>query len=391
MDMQQREALRPAGAPAEADAGRTRGTVVFHPCKAQRNPRSHESVTQSRVAMQLAEILGCEFGGDFDPACRYGGALYFVPSDTLPGLAIARGLGIRDERDLFGGVVPHPFVATKTITHALPEPGSPAPQGWSEEFARRVREVVLPGHSAFTRRDARAAFERLRRRGPVRLKKASGIGGSGQGVITEAGQLDAFIGADEGADGLLPDGLVLEHNLSRLATYGVGQVRVGELIATYYGTQRLTTNNRGEEVYGGSALTVVRGGFEELLRIAPAPEIRTAIDQARTYHDAALQCFPGLFASRCNYDVAQGTDENGCWYSGVLEQSWRVGGASGAEIAALQAFRADPALPVVRACTVEVYGENPPVPPDACVYFSGDDAHVGPITKYSRLQDHEHP
>ena len=44
--------------------------------------------------------------------------------------------------------------------------------------------------------------------------------------------------------------------------------------------------------------------------------------------------------------------------SGVLEQSWRAGGASGAEIAALEAFRADPSLPSVRAITREVYGRR---------------------------------
>ena len=69
----------------------------------------------------------------------------------------------------------------------------------------------------------------------------------------------------------------------------------------------------------------------------------------------------------------------------MLEQSWRIGGASGAEIAALEAFRADPALRVVRASTVEVYGEAPTPPPDAIVYFSGVDERVGPLTKYATV------
>ena len=102
-----------------------------------------------------------------------------------------------------------------------------------------------------------------------------------------------------------------------------------------------------------------------------------------------MECFPGMFASRRNYDVIQGTDAAGRRRSGVLEQSWRVGGASGAEIAALEAFRAEPALRAVRASTVEDYGEAaPPPPPGATVYFRGVDERVGPITKYATVEPH---
>lgn len=42
---------------------------------------------------------------------------------------------------------------------------------------------------------------------------------------------------------------------------------------------------------------------------------------------AALDCFPGFFASRRNYHIGQGRDAKGRFKSGVLEQSWRIGGA----------------------------------------------------------------
>ena len=88
--------------------------------------------------------------------------------------------------------------------------------------------------------------------------------------------------------------------------------------------------------------------------------------------------------------MAQGVDDSGAWRSGVLEQSWRIGGATGAELAALAAFDADPALRVVRAATTEIYGGAEP-PPDADVYFHGVDRHVGPITKYTRTLPHADP
>ena len=152
--------------------------------------------------------------------------------------------------------------------------------------------------------------------------------------------------------------------------------------------QRSTTNNSGVKVYGGSALVVVRGDFEELLRLRLTESTRLAIAQARAYDAAAVEHFPGFFASRRNYDVAQGMDANARWRSGVLEQSWRLGGASSAKIAALEAFRADASLRAVRASSIETYGACDP-PPQAMVHFRGVDEHVGPITKYTLTEPYD--
>src|SRR5207244_5272012 len=101
-----------------------------------------------------AAIKAYDFVYAFARSRRYAGPLYFVPNDTLVGIDAAQGLGIQNEQDLFGGVVPFPFAATKTITHPLPDADSRSPEGWSQEFASRVRDVVLPGYSAFATRDA---------------------------------------------------------------------------------------------------------------------------------------------------------------------------------------------------------------------------------------------
>lgn len=345
----------------------------------------HENATHQQLAKKIAVLRDAEFGGMFDPACRYDQPLYFVPNDTLIADPQARELGIRAPHDLFGGVVPYPFVATKTITHGLPSAGMQAPTGWSDAFARQVSEVVLPGFTAFSRNDARIAGQRLLERGAVRIKKPSGIGGLGQSVVSGLAQLEAELAA-LGDEELASEGVVLECNLMEPDTLSVGQVHIGDLVATYCGSQRLTPNNKGTDVYGGSDLVVVRGGFDALLQLPLEDRVHTAISQARRYHDAALSCFPGMFVSRSNYDIAQGSDDAGRWHSGVLEQSWRIGGASGAEVAALGAFKDDPALQVVRASTTEVYGNDPSVPPGAEVYFSGNDDRVGPITKYARLE-----
>lgn len=342
---------------------------------------SHERITHAEIAKRLAALKGFDFAGGYDQSKRYPGPVYFVPSDTLVGVAAANDLGIRSEHDLFGGVVPYPFAATKAIAHPLVEPDAYAPAGWSREFAHRVHDVVHVGFSAFTRADARCAGARLLAHGPARLKPARASGGHGQTVVSDAAALAAALEKIDAAE-LSTYGLVLEENLANVTTYSVGQVRVAELVATYYGTQRLTPDNSGAAVYGGSELVVVRGDFEALLALDPPEGIRLAVAQARAYDAAATLSFPGLFASRRNYDVAQGLDAGGQWRSGVLEQSWCIGGASTAEIAALGAFRADPVLPAVRASSFEVYGECE-TPPRATVYFRGIDERVGSITKYT--------
>jgi Protein of unknown function (DUF3182) len=347
---------------------------------------SHERVTCSEIARKLAALKGLEFAGDYDPSASYPGRPYFVPRETLAGIAATRSLGIACEDDLFGGVVPDAFVATKAITHPLLREEAKAPERWSREFPRRVADATMAGYAVFTPEDAREAATRLLRHGPVRIKPVRETGGRGQVVAENAAGLAALLDRLDAAE-LARYGLLVEENLKGVVTHSVGQVRVAELTATYYGTQRLTADNAGVEVYGGSDLVVARGDFDALLALDLPEDARLAVSQARAYDAAARTCFPGFFASRRNYDVAQGLGFGGKARCGVLEQSWRIGGASGAEIAALEAFRADPTLRTVRASTVETYGVGEP-PPGATVYFHGVDDRVGPILKYTLVESH---
>ena len=386
MNVDQPEAWQAAAAGTPPEPARL---VVVHSCRPNSNPEGHESRSQNRAAAKVAALLGYGYGGEYDARASYDRPLYFVPRETVSDMAQAARLGIHGERDLFGGVVPYPHVATKVITHPLLRPDCAAPPGWAPAFGEQVRDVVLPGYSAFSHDDAHAAGLQMLAGGAVRIKLAGGIGGTGQTVAADAQSLDAQLGALARTE-LQRGGVVLERNLNEVVTRSVGQVRIGGHVASYCGIQHLTRNNAGEEVYGGSELLVARGDFEALLGLPHADEVKMAVAQACAYHRAALACFPGLLASRCNYDVAQGVDDSGAWRSGVLEQSWRIGGATGAELAALAAFQADPSLMVVRAATTEAYGGAVP-PPDADVYYQGVDRYVGPIAKYTRTLPDAHP
>jgi len=215
---------------------------------------AHERATRRAHAARLAGLKGYAYLGEVGEIGRRGEALptsvplYLVPSDTVVGCERARSMGIRSVNDLFGGVVPFDYVATKAISHPL-HGHAVAPDHWSTSFAPRVRQSVLDGYSAFSEADARRAGRWLLRGGDVRIKPVRATGGCGQSVASDADALDRLL---EQVPGIATDGVVLERNLRAPRTLSVGQVTVGDLRVSYYGLQRLTRNHKGEYVYGGS-------------------------------------------------------------------------------------------------------------------------------------------
>jgi hypothetical protein len=357
-----------------------RGVVVVCFSRFGKPLQWHHKVVLDLGAEAIARIKGYEFGGHYDTACDYSGPLFFVPDDTLL-LDEASRLGIRSPNDLYGGVVPYLFVKTNAITHGLVDRHAEHPLGWSTAFAERVREIVLPGYTVFSNRDARVAARRMLTRGPIRLKKPLSASGKDQTVVATLNELDAVLEKIT-ADEMATYGLVLEENLRQVSTLSVGEVAVGRLRISYHGTQRTVRDNQGRPVYGGSELVCVRGGREVLNALPMSPEVCAAVAAARRY-DEATEEFHGFTASRRNYDVAQGIGADGRPRSGVLEPSWRIGGASSAELTALAAFERDPSLEIVRASHVEEYGKGCQAPADAIVDFQGDDPEAGPLLRYT--------
>jgi len=364
--------------PADDYPPAERPQVVYLP---QADTPAHERVVHGELARRIAVLCGWDSAAPGAPAREGGPPRYIVPAATLDDPAEAARLGIRGETDLFGGVVPHPFVATKIITHDLVDDHAGAIAGWSGEFARRVAPVVLNGYSVFSRADARRAGERLLKDGEVRLKPACARGGRGQTVVRTAAELEHALAAMEESE-LAEGGLVLEENLEDVVTFSVGQLRLPGFVASYSGTQSLAPDNRGEMVYGGSELHVVAGDFERLLALELPPDVHRAVEHAWRYDQAASECYAGFFASRRNYDVVQGRDARGELRCGVLEQSWRIGGASGAEVAALEVLMQGD-VDAVSASVVERYGQDVSVPEGARVLFQDNDRAVGPVTKYT--------
>src|SRR5262245_57951156 len=104
------------------------GVVVIYFSRLGAPMYAHERITLAAVADTIAQVKRYEFAGRYDNAHNYSGNVFFVPEDTLM-LDEALCLGIRCLNDLFGGVVPHAFVKTKSITHRLIASGADRPQG----------------------------------------------------------------------------------------------------------------------------------------------------------------------------------------------------------------------------------------------------------------------
>jgi hypothetical protein len=340
----------------------------------------HDRASRATLLARIAALLDQPLLDPVDAAQASGITALLVPGDALAA-DDAGAAGIFDRGDILGGVVPAMFVGTKAITHGLVDDDAARPPEWSTAMARLMGDAALPGYTAFTHADAATAGRLLLAKGPVRIKDVCGKAGLGQEVVRTEAELDAAL-ALEDADALADCGIVLEQNLTDVVTYSVGLVELAGQTISYWGTQNLTTDHKGREVYGGSDLHVVRGGFDALIALdLPAPLAR-AVRCAAIFDGAAHAAYPDIILTRRNYDVIEGTDAEGTRRIGVLEQSWRVGGASGAEIAAFEAFHAEPDTAEVRCSTVEVYDlVTPPV--GATIYYQGVDPVVGAMTKYA--------
>lgn len=364
-------------APALDRAGLSMQAPAVTPLFIDQARAPHERASVEYFGRRLAGLMG----RDFRLRALPGLPGYFIPMETLTREQAAMR-GITSGEHIFGGVVPHAFVATKVISHGLVEAPGNVPEGWAPGLGSALGSAVLPGFAAFTPDDLVQAVSRLLPMGRVRCKLAHARGGNGQQVVDSLQALDAWLATVP--LGQIAEGVVAELNLEQAQTFSIGQVEVGGHCIAYFGTQCTVENPRGETVYGGSTLRVARGGLDQLQHVPLPPQAADAIAKVQHYEAQVSEAYPGFFASRRNYDVVHGHDGDGWEHCGVLEQSWRFGGASPAEILALETLVTQPEVPWLDAMTCEVW-DDVPAPADAEVYFRGDVASLGTLTKYARV------
>ena len=173
---------------------------------------AHETGSLESLSRRIAALLGRPFGGvhalEALVARHRAADCYYVPDDTLDARQ-ARALGITGPGDLFGGVVPHRFAATKLVSHPAVD-ADEVPEGWPRDLGDALADAVLPGFAVFSAQQARRACRSLLRGGgSVRVKLARGVGGQGQAVVADCDALDAIL-AQLPADELERHGATLE-------------------------------------------------------------------------------------------------------------------------------------------------------------------------------------
>lgn len=358
-----------------------RGVFLLEDVDAPAN--AHDHAGRRELARRAAALLGVPVLDAPPRPGDDGPPVLVIPSETIE-WSTATLAGVAGADTLLGGAVPACFVGTKAIVHPLIDADAARPAGWSGALAPAMAGAALSGFAAFSRADAARAGRRLLERGPVRVKETRAKAGLGQVVVRDAETFDAVLAAQDEAE-LAAVGVVLEENLADVRTFSVGATDLGDHRIAYWGTQNLVRDHQGREVYGGTDLYAVRGNFDNLAAIDLPPVVARAVACAAAFDAAARAAYPDLLVTRRNYDVIEGTDALGDHRVAVLEQSWRIGGASPAELAAMAALADDPARPFACASSVEIYADVVP-PPDAIVYFRGVDPVVGPMTKYAEVR-----
>jgi hypothetical protein len=333
------------------------------------------------TAERIARLLQYEYGGVRDGRQR----IYFVPDHTLT-LGEAARLGIRSERDLYGGVVPYAFVGTRAATHAPVSADAIVPQRWSYALARMLATSVLRGYSAFSLMDACTAAKRLLRSGPVRIHRGDAEPAEASAVLHDVDECLEALEAIPLVD-LAVRGVVVEHALAEETVHVVGSAQVGAQAISYIGTRRAPRIEQGRAVHAGCDLVVVQGDFAALDGVGLDAESRAAVLKAAHYDAALAHAYRPSFASRRSYDVVRGRNAHGEVRMGVRGPLWSCSAESPAEVAAMLAFRDLPGLASLRASTYESIDAFD-LPDGAMVYHRADDEAGGLVTRYCTIDMH---
>src|SRR6059058_1810093 len=113
-----------------------RGVVVVYFSRLGGRLRGDQKIMLDADAQLIAKLKGYDFRGHYEAAHDYSASIFFVPDDVLV-REEASALGVRGLNDVYGGVVPHPFVKTKAITHQLIDSDAQRPRVGPRRLQRR--------------------------------------------------------------------------------------------------------------------------------------------------------------------------------------------------------------------------------------------------------------
>ncbi|KAB2697557.1 DUF3182 family protein [Ochrobactrum sp. Kaboul] len=344
----------------------------------QTTDSKHNVASVEALAARLAKLSGSSLSPSSQNFDDVDGT-FFIPTVSL----IRKSHPELDANQFWGGCVDQEYMTTKLATHPAWNEEDELPAGWKPQFAKDLGSAALAGFSVFSHDHAARAGAFLLDKSKIRLKDPYASGGKNQCVFENNHELDVFLQSLSQSE--ITKGMVIEEDVENSSTYSVGQVSLAGLTASYLGRQYIAHDPMGESVYAGSRLYVVRGGWDELLLRLRMPVAHRIIEGARRYDMAAGEHF-GLVASRKNYDVLVGPITEDGFCCGVLEQSWRVGGASPAEILAVEAMIGDQSILALQVLARETYGAAPRFEINDFIVYVGQDDTGQPLHKYARIE-----
>lgn len=278
---------------------------------------------------------------------------YYLPSHTLLQHE-AKALGIKSLQDLYGGVVPYPFLLHTTLNHPIHHPSMNSPEGWNNDLALVLQPYVLKGRSAFNTQDALWTAEGMIHDGPLRIKLTAANAGPSQWIVNNHEEVVDLLNQAQ-YQPFFEQGVIIEEALDNTVSFSIGQTEIGNHLISYCGEKEVTIDLKGQATYGGSTLSVVQGDYNELEKTLNLEKHKEALRMVQQYEHHIFKAYPQIYASRRNYEVLQGVNNKGQTRLGVLEYSWQADGTSIAELLALEAFAADNTLHHVRIWTKERY------------------------------------
>jgi hypothetical protein len=309
-------------------------------------PQDMINVKNIAVGERIAGIIGGTFDSEEYPET------YHIPLDAVLE-SDARRAGIRDEGDLYGGIVRRPEHADKAMLHMQVATSAQRPDWYEPAFAARIQDVVLPGYTVFSSEDALRAYDKLAQENLApRIKDPGERCERGQISLTSK---DVMVHSLSQYPGIESRGAVVEADLRDASTIAVGYVAMGGVAYCWFG-KTWEVDDNGIKKFGGNELTVVRGSFADLSAQTADRNSRQAVQQTGVVFDAYSLC--GAAISRATFDVVQGAASNGEFLSGVTDPSIRPSASSPAEIKAIEIFGQHPDAAAITTRVTYDYGKK---------------------------------
>ncbi|MCA9373577.1 DUF3182 family protein [Candidatus Peregrinibacteria bacterium] len=337
-------------------------------------PPSHaEHILQrnGRLAASLAEAQGFSHNNPISHLDPY----YVLPTPITKEQGVQHGM--TSSADFYGAMVDHLQHADKGQLHQVVPEADNIPAHYSAEFARAVREVVLPGYTAYSKEDAIKAYLKLKKELPdknkIRLKDPSASDCDRQFVIESEDHLRAIL------DRIFhpfpfENGIVLEQNLNDVSTTTAGKVKVNGSTYQFIGNQvetSIPTSKGGTKmVYGGGDLLVTNDFLPQNMLTPDQQELTLRI--GHTY-DAYSTLTPHV--SRMSFDMISGIDSQGNEIHGITDPTMRVGGNDPSVIEAMHYL--NDSKTIVKAQTRLIYtSTGSRLPFNGTVYLDMDDIKI---------------